>query len=202
MASDSSAAIASNLRDPNDNHPDDRAAARHLTHRLARLVLLAFLFTFIVARILVYLIMTRRMPDLFLHVGQTHVHHLNYGIFILSALGAYLIFARPGGSPLFAAAVLYGIGLALTFDEFGMWIHLGGSYWQRASYDAVVVIAAFLGLIAYAPAIRKFQTLHWFTAVALALALLAFAAMLFVSVRAYGRRVAPRLQEIEQNGPQ
>ena len=35
---------------------------------------------------------------------------------------------------------MYGVGLALTFDEFGLWFHLGGSYWQRASFDAVVVI--------------------------------------------------------------
>jgi hypothetical protein len=30
--------------------------------------------------------------------------------------------------------------MALTFDEFGMWLHLGGSYWQRASFDAVIVL--------------------------------------------------------------
>ena len=30
--------------------------------------------------------MARRMPDLFLHLGGTHVHHLNYGIFLLSAV--------------------------------------------------------------------------------------------------------------------
>jgi len=39
------------------------------------------------------------------------------------------------------AALVYGVGLALTFDEFGMWVHLGGPYWQRASFDAVVLIA-------------------------------------------------------------
>jgi hypothetical protein len=44
------------------------------------------------ARILVLLIMTRRIGDLYLYVGQTHVHHLNYGIFLLTAVGAYLLF--------------------------------------------------------------------------------------------------------------
>jgi hypothetical protein len=34
--------------------------------------------------------------------------------------------------------------MALTFDEFGMWLHLGGSYWQRASIDASIVVAALL----------------------------------------------------------
>jgi len=33
--------------------------------------------------------------------------------------------------------LLYGLAMGLTFDEFGMWLNLGGSYWQRASFDAV-----------------------------------------------------------------
>ena len=53
---------------------------------LARRVFLAFLLTFIAARVLVILIMTRRIPDMFLHAHGAHVHHLNYGIFILSAM--------------------------------------------------------------------------------------------------------------------
>jgi thiol:disulfide interchange protein len=53
--------------------------------------------------------------------------------------------------------VVYGIGMALTFDEFGMWVRLGGSYWQRASVDAVGVLAALFGLVACAPAIRRFR---------------------------------------------
>ena len=35
-------------------------------------------------------------------------------------------------------AALMMLAMALTFDEFGMWLHLGGSYWQRASFDAVI----------------------------------------------------------------
>ena len=66
-----------------------------------------------------------------------HVHHLNYGIFLLAGLGGYLLFQRPGGRALTLAGVVYGIGLALTFDEFGMWVRLGGNYWQRASLDAI-----------------------------------------------------------------
>ena len=53
---------------------------------LARLTFVSFLLTFIASRVLVILIMTRHMPDLFLHMGGTHVHHLNYGIFLLSTL--------------------------------------------------------------------------------------------------------------------
>ncbi|MCA1658729.1 MAG: hypothetical protein LC627_05475, partial [Verrucomicrobiaceae bacterium] len=47
---------------------------------LARLTFIAFLLTFVISRVCVILIMTRRMPNLFFHAGGTHVHHLNYGI--------------------------------------------------------------------------------------------------------------------------
>ena len=63
--------------------------ARHL----ARLTFVAFLLTFIGSRAIVILIMTRRMPNLFFHAGGTHVHHLNYGIFLLSAVAA-VFFSR------------------------------------------------------------------------------------------------------------
>src|SRR5271170_2134859 len=98
-------------------------AATHRRNHLARLVLAAFVFTFVIARILVIFIMAGKLPpQLFFHVSGTHVHHLNYGIFLLSATGAYLIFGRPLGRWLSLTAVVYGIGLGLTFDEFGMWL--------------------------------------------------------------------------------
>ena len=58
---------------------NDRQRRTHL----ARLGLASFVLTFVDSRVLVLLIMTHRMPDLFLHLGGTHVHHLNYGIFLL-----------------------------------------------------------------------------------------------------------------------
>jgi hypothetical protein len=57
----------------------------------ARRILLAFLVTFVAARLLVLLIMTHKLPDCFLYLGSTHVHHLNYGIFMLAAVGGYLL---------------------------------------------------------------------------------------------------------------
>ena len=87
---------------------------------IQRLVLTSFVATFLCTRIIVLLIMSRDIPDLYLHLGGTHVHHLNYGIFVLSAVGAVLLFIPPKGKWLDLVAVAYGIGLALTFDEFGM----------------------------------------------------------------------------------
>src|SRR5437016_10497161 len=96
------------------------------TRHLARLTFVAFLLTFIASRTLVILIMSRKMPDLFLHMGGTHVHHLNYGIFLLSAVAGVLLFAPLNQAQRSLCALIYGVGMAFTFDEFGMWLHLGG----------------------------------------------------------------------------
>ena len=124
------------------------------TRPLARLVLLSFLLTFVAARVVSYLMRAQRMAGFYLHVHGTHVHHLNYGIFLLAGVGAYLLFHPGPAAP--GAAVTYGVGLGLTFDEFGMWLHLGGDYWQRASYDAVIVLGAALALASFAPPLQ-----HW-----------------------------------------
>ncbi len=171
------------------------------TVKTARLLLVAFVLTFIAARLLVYLIMTRAIPDLYLHVKGTHVHHLNYGIFLLVFVGAYLLLVRPPEERLKLPAILYGIGLALTFDEFGMWLHLGGPYWQRASFDAVVVIAGVIGIIAFAPEWSKLRPHHLATGVLLVVALAVFGITLYDSVRRFGDRVE-RLERLEATQPQ
>jgi hypothetical protein len=167
---------------------------------VARIILVAFVMTFMAARVLVFLIVSRRIPDLFLHVGGTHIHHLNYGIFLLSGVGAYLLLMQPYGRRRLVAATTYGVGLALTFDEFGLWVHLGGSYWQRASFDAAVVVGALLTLIVVAPDWRRFQPHHWFTAVALALASLIFGMLLVDSFR-YADRLRLRVLVLEESRP-
>jgi len=178
--------------------PADAAARAVPTpHELARRALLAFLLTFILARVLVFLIMARRIPNLYLFLHSTHVHHLNYGIFLLAAVGAYLLFRSPTGSAARVAAFAYGIAMALTFDEFGMWLHLGGSYWQRASIDATVVIAAVLALIAYARSIESFESRHLWACIVLGIALLVFGAVLYEASIELGHVAGPRLRELE-----
>jgi hypothetical protein len=171
-------------------------------NHLARLVFAGFVFTFIIARILVIFIMAGKLPPgLFFHVKGTHVHHLNYGIFLLSITGAVLLFARPTGTWLSLTAVVYAIGLGLTFDEFGMWLHLGGLYWQRASYDAVVTVAGLLGLIAYGSSIRKLRPQHIITGILLLITLAVFAYYLHDSLKWANRRFSPMLYQLEENGP-
>ena len=169
--------------------------------RLARTVFVTFLLTFIASRVLVILIMAKRVPDLFLHVGGTHVHHLNYGIFLLSTVGAVLLFVPLGEWGKQWTASAYGFGMALTFDEFGMWLHLGGSYWQRGSFDAVIVILSLFGVVAFLPPWSRFRSRHWATVTVSLLAVVGFYVLLFWSMNRFGHRYAPRLLQLEQGGP-
>jgi hypothetical protein len=164
---------------------------------LARRALLAFLLTFILARTVVFLIMARRIPNMYLFLSSTHVHHLNYGIFLLAAVGAYLLFRAPAGDEARRAAFAYGIAMGLTFDEFGMWLHLGGSYWQRASIDATVVVAAVLAFIAFARSIETFEARHVRAFIALGLALVLFTVVLYRVSIDIGHVAGPRLQALE-----
>jgi hypothetical protein len=157
------------------------------TRPRARLVLLSLLLTFIVARLTSIVMMLPQVPDIYLYVHNTHIHHLNYGIFLLAGVGAYLLFSPGPAAP--AAAIIYGIGLGLTFDEFGMWLHLNGEYWQRASFDAVIVLAAALGLAGFAPPIRRWRPREFATA-------LLFFLLLAGSIR-LAARVQPRIQRLE-----
>ncbi len=189
--------------EPKPGEPLEHPLARPLFRHVARVVLSTFLLTFVASRCMVILIEARKVPDFYFHARGTHVHHLNYGIFTLSAVGAYLLFRRPaGGRPLTWAAIVYGIGLGLTFDEFGMWVHLGGSYWQGASFEAVVVIGAAFGLMAFAPSVGRFKTQHWAWTLVLTGVVIATLVVLGVSVSRYARLLGPWLHAIEATGPQ
>ena len=171
------------------------------TRHLARLTFVAFLFTFIASRMLVILIMSRRMPDLFLHMGGTHVHHLNYGIFILSAIAGVLLFARLNDKQRSVCALAYGSGMALTFDEFGMWLHLGGSYWQRASFDAVIVLLGLFGVLAFLPRWQRVRAHHFIVGGCLLLTIASFYLLLFKSLKHADQKLIPKLQQLEKSGP-
>jgi len=181
--------------------PSITAPLPHL-RQLARVVFTTFLLTFIASRLLVILIMGRMIPDLFLHMGQTHVHHLNYGIFLLCTVAGILLFFQVSDRERWWCAVAYGFSLALTFDEFGMWLHLGGGYWQRASFDAVIVVASLLGMIAFAPPLQRMRAHHWITGGITAIATVVFYIMLFKSLDYADKKVGPRLEHLEEQGPQ
>lgn len=175
---------------------------RHeLRRRLARRVLTIFVATFLATRILVLLIMTRRLPDMFVFLGGTHVHHLNLGIVLLAVSGGVLLFSGPRAGSSRLVAAMYAIGLALTFDEFGMWLHLGGGYWQRASFDAVTIVGGCLALLAFLPPMRFMGAKHAAMAGLLLAACAAFAYLIFEAAGIAERRMGPALHRIEAAGP-
>jgi hypothetical protein len=175
----------------------EHAIRRETAHRLARRALFGFIVTFILARIFVFLIMAREMPNLYFFVRGTHVHHLNYGIFLMSAVCGYSVFRRPTGRAAEITALLYGVAMGLTFDEFGMWLHLGGSYWQRASVDAVIVVAALFGLVAFARSVKKFEARHFRAFLVLATMLVGFGVALYSAGTHLGNVVGPELHNLE-----
>jgi hypothetical protein len=176
---------------PKSTHPQETF------DRLARRALFGFLMTFIISRMMVFLIMSGRAPNFYFFLHGTHVHHLNYGIFLLSIVGAYSIFARPDGRAAECTALLYGLAMGLTFDEFGMWLHLGGSYWQRASVDAVIIVAAIIGIVAYAPSMERLEKRHFRAFVALLAVLVGFVYVIFSTGHYIGNLYGPKLRELE-----
>jgi hypothetical protein len=183
---------------------EDPKARRHVTRRVAWTLWATFLITFLLARITVLLIMMHLVPVMYLRMGDdhTHVHHLNYGIFLLSFVGGFLVLLRPIGGKLTFATIVYGIGLALTFDEFGMWLHLGGPYWQRASFDAVIVIGALLTLIVAAPAFKHLRPQHYITGLLLLVMIAVFVSFSVRSLKSEENHYGPFFLKIEASGPQ
>jgi lysyl-tRNA synthetase class 2 len=74
--------------------------------------------------------------------GGLHVHHMVIGIVVMVAAGISLIAFQPSGGWLQLVALLFGVGVALTLDEFALILRLQDVYWTaegRLSVDAVVV---------------------------------------------------------------
>ena len=170
---------------------------RETAHQLARFALFSFLMTFILSRVFVFLIMSKLMPNLYCFVLGTHVHHLNYGIFLLAAVAGYSVFRRPTGRAAEVTALFYGVAMGLTFDEFGMWLHLGGSYWQWASVDAVIVVAALFGLVAFARTLKRFERHHFWLFLMVMLVVLGFGAVIYIAGIRLGEMVGQPLRELE-----
>jgi len=165
--------------------------------RMARLVLFSFLMTFIISRILVFLIMAQEIPNMFLFLQGTHVHHLNYGIFLLASVCGYVLFRRPEKRAADVSALVYGVALGMTFDEFGMWLHLGGSYWQRVSVDAVIMVAAVFALLAYTKSLEQLESKHIWLFSILVILLIGFGVVVFVAQEQIGQLIGPTLRDLE-----
>ena len=120
---------------------------------------------------------------------------------MLSAVAGVLLFARLNDKQRSVCALAYGFGMALTFDEFGMWLHLGGSYWQRASFDAVIVLLGVFGILAFLPQWKRMRAHHFIVDGALLISVALFSVLLVKSLKHANDKLIPRLMELEQNGP-
>jgi hypothetical protein len=83
-------------------------------------------------------------------IGGTHVHHLVWGIVLLLFVGYAWLLENPGYPHSRRAArtlaILYGVGAALTLDEFALWLNLRDVYWEREGRVSLDAIALFSGL--------------------------------------------------------
>ena len=108
-----------------------------------------FLVTFGIVRAITHMIRAGVGPFHDLNNGTLHIHHLVWGILLLLVVGyAWLI--QPGAEWFsHLAAFAFGVGAALTLDEFALWINFQDVYWAkqgRESIDAVVIFAALLSV--------------------------------------------------------
>jgi hypothetical protein len=81
--------------------------------------------------------------------GGTHIHHMVWGILLMMIFG-YVGIAIADSTPwIEIAAILFGIGMGLTLDEFALWLNLKDVYWSakgRQSIDAVIIAATLVGI--------------------------------------------------------
>ncbi len=130
---------------------------QHVRDRPKRRLFLAavgFFVTLALARSVAYAASRDIGPFHYIYIRGTHIHHLVWGILLLLIVGfCWLIEVGTGtkSSSIFVSrlmALLYGVGAALTLDEFSLWLNLEeGVYWTReglASLDAVLLFGAAL----------------------------------------------------------
>jgi hypothetical protein len=116
----------------------------------------SFLITFIGVRILVHRIVNHQGHFEWVMVRGHHIHHLVWGIMILLLVGyGWLLDLGRSHSPLSIffsrlMSVGYGVGAALTLDEFSLWLDLEpDAYWSdqgRLSIDAIILFGGILAV--------------------------------------------------------
>ncbi|MCL6096496.1 MAG: hypothetical protein M1444_02310 [Patescibacteria group bacterium] len=116
------------------------------SHRLSQiLVLLSFLITFAITRAVTHLQRLGTIPN-----GILPFHHLVPGIFLLIFSGYVGLSFWATDKVRHFMAILFGIGAALTIDEFALWLYLKDVYWERQgrdSIDAIIYAIIILSII-------------------------------------------------------
>jgi hypothetical protein len=113
----------------------------------------SFFLTFAGVRAVVFAVLHQIPPFHFIESGGRHIHHLVFGIIILLLVGygwlADIGTGEDDSSILLSRlmSILYGVGAALTLDEFALWLNLRDVYWSpqgRSSIDAIFLFGALL----------------------------------------------------------
>ena len=131
----------------------------------------SFLITFVGVRLIVRAAVANRGPFNWVMVGGLHIHHLVWGILILLLVGyGWLLDLGRSHSQMSILmsrlmTVSYGVGAALTLDEFALWLNLDpNTYWTRqgrVSIDAVVLFGSILAVGAWGAPFFRGLHLMW-----------------------------------------
>jgi lysyl-tRNA synthetase, class II len=112
------------------------------------LILLSFLITFALTRL--YTRLARIYGWGSGSVNGVHLHHMVVGIIMVLVAGFLGIAASPGYPWDHLLAIAFGVGAALTLDEFALWLYFRDVYWSeqgRSSIDATIMGIVLAGLV-------------------------------------------------------
>ena len=112
-------------------------------------LLASFVGTFIAARAITYLLRGRGTVGPFrnLKLGRRHIHHFVPGILIAFGSGAVGIVTRNEDiEP--RLALVFGVGMGLTFDESALLLELDDVYWTPEGLLSVEITLATIALLA------------------------------------------------------
>ena len=128
----------------------------------------SFFLTFAGVRAVVYAVLHNIPPFHFIiQPSGRHIHHLVFGILLLLLVGygwlADIGTGETDSSILLSRlmSILYGVGAALTLDEFALWLNLRDVYWLpqgRSSIDVVILFGAFLSASAWGAPLFQSRT--------------------------------------------
>ena len=128
--------------------------------RFLFLMLVGFVAAFGFIRVSTRLMRSPRVPwwpGSVVSESGVHVHHLFFGIVLMTVAGGLSFAAGETDGPWYAVyAVLFGVGLGLTIDEYALALHLDDVYWSRegrSSIDATLIALGLFGfvLLAFVP---------------------------------------------------
>src|SRR5437870_9143189 len=122
-----------------------------LGRRIALRVLVAFLLTFVVLRLITAIIHYELMPHgpfrNLITASGLHIHHLFWGILLLMLTG-FMALATHAEAWHLRIAIVFGVALGLTLDEFALWLRLSDVYWSPEGIESVKAGAFVAALLA------------------------------------------------------